>query len=41
MNELFIDGASARFRRQLAVQMIAVAVFGLVALALAAWRVLA
>lgn len=40
-NAFFTSGASSRFRSQLKIQMIAVAVFGLVALALAAWRVLA
>ena len=41
MDDLMVSGASDKFRRQLAVQMWAVGIFGLVILGLALWRVLA
>ena len=41
MDDLMVEGASDKFRRQLAVQMWAVGIFGLVILGLALWRVLA
>ncbi len=41
MDDLMVSGAAERDRRQLAVQMWAVGIFGLVGLGLAAWRVFA
>lgn len=41
MNSLMVNGATAKDRRVMAVQMIVVALFGLVGLGLAVWRVLA
>lgn len=40
-DDLVVSGASEKFRRQLAVQMWAVGIFGLVALVIAVCRVLA
>ena len=41
IDDLMVEGASDKFRRQLAVQMWAVGIFGLIGLGLAAWRVFA
>ena len=41
MDDLMVEGTAERYRRQLAVQMWAVGIFGLVGLGLAAWRVFA